>query len=218
VVHESHGGQLLLSQVSAAGVVDGIHWWNRLRPGADADLTGDQFLSGELVLPPGAMRRPGRRHSKFVVMSVDVDLVRAVTPELVEAISQLLPQLSSTARPVGEEALAALIEHEANNMLIARTEGEVVGMLTLVMLPIPTGLRARIEDVVVDKAARGRDVGAALTREAVRLAQTAGARTVDLTSRPSGMPRTGCTSGWDSNVASRSSIASPWTVEPLGTG
>ena len=64
-------------------------------------------------------------------------------------------------------------------------DGEILGTLTLVTFPIPTGLRAWIEDVVVDEAARGRGVGAALTQEAVRLAHEAGARTVDLTSRPS---------------------------------
>jgi ribosomal protein S18 acetylase RimI-like enzyme len=64
-------------------------------------------------------------------------------------------------------------------------DGEIMGALTLVMFPIPTGLRAWIEDVVVDQAARGRGVGAALTQEAVRLARTDGARSVDLTSRPS---------------------------------
>jgi ribosomal protein S18 acetylase RimI-like enzyme len=57
--------------------------------------------------------------------------------------------------------------------------------LTLVTFPIPTGLRAWIEDVVVDGEARGRGAGAALTTEAVRIARAAGARTVDLTSRPS---------------------------------
>jgi ribosomal protein S18 acetylase RimI-like enzyme len=60
-----------------------------------------------------------------------------------------------------------------------------VGTLTLAMFPIPTGVRAWIEDVVVDEAARGQRVGEALTVEAVRLAHAAGARTVDLTSRPS---------------------------------
>ena len=53
------------------------------------------------------------------------------------------------------------------------------------MFPIPTGLRAWIEDVVVDETGRGRGIGAALTEEAIRLARAAGARTVDLTSRPS---------------------------------
>jgi ribosomal protein S18 acetylase RimI-like enzyme len=68
---------------------------------------------------------------------------------------------------------------------MARVDGEIMGALTLVMFPIPTGTRAWIEDVVVDEAARGRGVGAALTQEAVRLAREQGARTVDLTSRPS---------------------------------
>ena len=58
-------------------------------------------------------------------------------------------------------------------------------MLTLAVFRIPTGIRAWIEDVVVDAEARGRGVGEALTREAVRVAGTHGARTVDLTSRPS---------------------------------
>jgi ribosomal protein S18 acetylase RimI-like enzyme len=61
----------------------------------------------------------------------------------------------------------------------------ISGALTLVMFPIPTGLRAWIEDVVVDEAARGQGIGEALSLEALRLAQAAGARTVDLTSRPS---------------------------------
>ena len=70
-------------------------------------------------------------------------------------------------------------------LLVARTEGTIVGTLTLAMFPIPTGFRAWIEDVVVDEAARGKGVGEALTNEAIGLARAAGARTVDLTSRPS---------------------------------
>ena len=53
------------------------------------------------------------------------------------------------------------------------------------MFRIPTGRCARIEDVVVDAAQRGKGVGEALTREALRVAQEAGVTTVDLTSRPS---------------------------------
>jgi ribosomal protein S18 acetylase RimI-like enzyme len=59
-----------------------------------------------------------------------------------------------------------------------------VGTLTLVLFPLPSGHRARVEDVVVDSAARGRGIAAALTRRALELAREAGARTVDLTSRP----------------------------------
>jgi ribosomal protein S18 acetylase RimI-like enzyme len=70
--------------------------------------------------------------------------------------------------------------------LVARGEDQrVVGTLTLVLYYIPTGVRAVIEDVVVDEAARGQGVGEALTRAALEVAAAKGARTVDLTSRPS---------------------------------
>jgi ribosomal protein S18 acetylase RimI-like enzyme len=58
-------------------------------------------------------------------------------------------------------------------------------MLTLAVFRIPTGVRAWIEDVVVDENQRGRGVGEALTQAALELASARGARTVDLTSRPS---------------------------------
>jgi ribosomal protein S18 acetylase RimI-like enzyme len=118
-------------------------------------------------------------------MTVTIERLREVTDEVVAAFGRLLPQLSSSAAPLDREALARLLSRETNTVLVARADGPIVGTLTLVMFPLPSGLRARIEDVVVDAAARGRGVGAALTDEAVRLARSAGARTVDLTSRPS---------------------------------
>jgi len=118
-------------------------------------------------------------------VSVDVEVVRSVTSEVVQAFGRLLPQLSGSTEALDAEALHGLVDWPGNQLLVARVDGEIRGTLTLVTFPIPTGLRASIEDVVVDEAARGRGVGAALTREAVRLARAAGARTVDLTSRPS---------------------------------
>ncbi|WP_433200128.1 GNAT family N-acetyltransferase [Dactylosporangium sp. CS-047395] len=118
-------------------------------------------------------------------MGVEVEVVRDVTDEIVQAFARLLPQLSRSAEPPSLEALQAVATWPGTHQLIARADGAIVGALTLVTFPIPTGLRAWIEDVVVDGAARGRGVGAALTQEAVRLARAAGARTVDLTSRPS---------------------------------
>jgi ribosomal protein S18 acetylase RimI-like enzyme len=118
-------------------------------------------------------------------MSIDVLLLREVTDEDVHAINRLLPQLSKSASPLDAAALQQIATWNGNSFLVARAAGEIVGMLTLVMFPIPTGLRVRIEDVVVDESARGQGVGAALSREAIRLARAAGARTIDLTSRPS---------------------------------
>ncbi|MEU5562862.1 GNAT family N-acetyltransferase [Micromonospora musae] len=118
-------------------------------------------------------------------MGVEIEVVRDITDDLVQAFARLLPQLSRSASPPDVESLTRLVAWPGNRLLVARVDGRIMGTLTLVTFPIPTGLRAWIEDVVVDEAARGRGVGAALTQEAVRLATADGARTVDLTSRPS---------------------------------
>ena len=117
-------------------------------------------------------------------MSVRVDIVREASQELVDAFDRLLPQLSSRAKPLDHEAVHRMVTCDANTVLVARTSEAIVGTLTLVLLPLPSGLRARVEDVVVDSQARGRGIAGLLTQEAVRIAREAGARTVDLTSRP----------------------------------
>jgi len=107
-----------------------------------------------------------------------------VTGEVVQAFARLIPQLSRSASPPGQAEIEAIVNSSANTVLLARSAGEITGTMTLVMFPLPTGLRAWIEDVVVDKSARGQGTGEAMMREAIRLAQEAGAKTVDLTSRP----------------------------------
>ncbi|WP_326702020.1 GNAT family N-acetyltransferase [Streptomyces cyaneofuscatus] len=117
-------------------------------------------------------------------MDVRVDIVRKASQELVDAFGRLLPQLSSTAKPLDHQAVQRMVTCDTNTVLVARTAEKIVGTLTLVMLPLPSGSRARIEDVVVDGGARGQGVAGLLTEEALRIAREAGARTVDLTSRP----------------------------------
>jgi ribosomal protein S18 acetylase RimI-like enzyme len=117
-------------------------------------------------------------------MSIQVEVIADITDEDLAAVNRLIPQLSRSAPPLSADALKQIVSWDGNYLLIARDGDRVVGMLTLVTFPIPTGLRAWIEDVVVDEAARGQGVGAALTQEAVRRSRAVGARTVDLTSRP----------------------------------
>ena len=110
-----------------------------------------------------------------------------VDDELVAAFVALTPQLSSSSPAPGSDELAAIVASPATVLFVARDvdTGDIVGSLTLALFRIPTGLRAWIEDVVVDEAARGKGVGAALTETAMARAKSEGARTVDLTSRPS---------------------------------
>lgn len=109
-----------------------------------------------------------------------------VTAGLVDTFARLIPQLSSSSPPPGHAELVEMVTSPASVLLVARDpSGAIIGSLTLALFRVPTGLRAWIEDVVVDESARGGGVGEALVLDAVRRAQQAGVRSVDLTSRPS---------------------------------
>ncbi len=117
--------------------------------------------------------------------NLTIEEATRVDDDLVDAFAALVPQLSRRApAPVAAE-LEAIVRTPATVLLVARDDTRrVVGSLTLAVFRIPTGVRAWIEDVVVDGVARGSGVGAALVKAALERAEAAGARTVDLTSRP----------------------------------
>src|SRR4051795_82683 len=118
-------------------------------------------------------------------MTVEVVIADQVDDELMAAFASLIPQLSFSSPPPTAEQLAEIVSSRDSVLYLARVDGRIAGSLTLAFYRIPTGLRAWIEDVVVDAAARGHGVGAALNRWAIDIAAQQGARTVDLTSRPS---------------------------------
>jgi ribosomal protein S18 acetylase RimI-like enzyme len=115
---------------------------------------------------------------------VRIDVVESVSAELVDAFERLVPLLSASASAPSAQELEAIVVSPSTSLLVARDGERIAGTLTLAVFRIPTGLRAWIEDVVVDESARGQGVGEALTRKAVELARSAGARSVELTSRP----------------------------------
>ena len=120
-----------------------------------------------------------------------VELITAATPELHEAMGRLLPQLSRSAAPMSEADVERFLSQSSVHLFVFRAEtadadgnNPILGMLSLATFEIPTGVRAWVEDVVVDEAARGQGAGLALVEAAIEHAKTVGARTVDLTSRP----------------------------------
>jgi ribosomal protein S18 acetylase RimI-like enzyme len=118
-------------------------------------------------------------------MAVVVEKAETVTDEIVAAFEVLIPQLSSSNPAPKRAELEEIVQSSATDLFLARVDGQIVGSLTLATFRIPTGLRAWIEDVVVDDSARGHGVGAALNIAALEEARRRGAVTVDLTSRPS---------------------------------
>lgn len=139
-----------------------------------------------------------------------VDEVQDVSPELAMRLRELVAQLSSSAKAPTDDELKSIAASPATRLLVARDEdATVLGMLTLAVFRIPTGVRAWIEDVVVDEAARGRGVGRALTRRALELGRAEGARTVEMTSRPTRVAANRLYEQMGLRCATRTCIASP---------
>lgn len=138
-----------------------------------------------MVTVPGSRRTSTCTYDSGMVL---VQECATVDDELVAVMASLIPQLSSSSPPPTREELEAIVASDATHLLVAlegSASGPILGSMTLVVFRIPTGVRAWIEDVVVDTAARGKGVGEALNRAALELAARRGAKTVDLTSRPS---------------------------------
>ncbi|MCU1500832.1 MAG: hypothetical protein JWM12_186 [Ilumatobacteraceae bacterium] len=117
-------------------------------------------------------------------VTASIEIATAPTPELVDALAALLPQLSSSPPPSAVE-LGEVLAAPGTVLFVARVDGRIVGALTLVTFRIPTGPKAWIEDVVVDESARGHGVGETLNRAALDEAARRGIDSVSLTSRPS---------------------------------
>ena len=136
---------------------------------------------------------------------MSVELVTESTPEVVEAMGRLIPQLSRSAPPLDAAGARRFLSQGCVHLFVFRPDTDeggtgtsvtgtaggdapqgrpILGMLSLVVFEIPTGVRAWVEDVVVDAAARGQGAGQALVGAALAHSDALGARTVDLTSRP----------------------------------
>ncbi|HVV38125.1 MAG TPA: GNAT family N-acetyltransferase [Acidimicrobiales bacterium] len=126
-------------------------------------------------------------------MNVVISEATVVDDDLVAAFARLIPQLSSSNPAPDRNALAAIVDNPDVFLFLARDaddakddeRGRIIGSLTLVTFRIPTGLRAWIEDVVVDDAIRRSGAATKLTTTALAKAKELGVATVDLTSRPS---------------------------------
>jgi len=113
-----------------------------------------------------------------------IEVVGVVDDDLVAAFARLIPQLSSSSPPPTTEQLCELVSNDDVVLFVARVDGHIMGTLTLAFYRIPTGLKAWIEDVVVDDLARGKGLGAALNQAALVEAKSRDAKDVSLTSRP----------------------------------
>ena len=112
-----------------------------------------------------------------------IERATEATVELVETIAALMPQLTEARTPPTLEQLQEVVENQT--LLVAYDDGGgIVGTTTLVLYRVSSGVKGRIEDVIVDESARGKGVGEALVREGMRRANEAGVLMLELTSMP----------------------------------
>jgi ribosomal protein S18 acetylase RimI-like enzyme len=117
---------------------------------------------------------------------INISELTEASSSVLQSINELLPQLSSSAQVISMDRLSELVESDNTIIFIGTDEsGQILGMLSLIVMKIPTGNKAWIEDVVVDQSARGKGMGKALMNHALEKAKELAVKSVDLTSRPS---------------------------------
>jgi ribosomal protein S18 acetylase RimI-like enzyme len=116
---------------------------------------------------------------------MQIERVTEATGELLQAMQRLVPQLTSNNPPPSMDDLQALLASGSSVLFLARAEGgSILGAANVTVYRVPTGVRAIIEDVIVDESARGQGIGEALVRQALDEAKARGAPAVTLTSNP----------------------------------
>ena len=115
-------------------------------------------------------------------MTVRVDAVTEATPEIHDALVRLLPQLNPKLPVPDMERLRRLLADPAVTLLIARDGDAIVGTTTVIVYTTPFWIKARLDEVVVDAAARGQGVGEALVMAALGVGRQRGAQVAELQS------------------------------------
>ena len=116
---------------------------------------------------------------------MQIEQVTEATEEIFEAFQRLVPQLTSNSPAPTREDLQTLAESESSLLFTARGEdGRIAGSACVTVYRVPTGVRAIIEDVIVDEDSRGQGIGEALVQRALEAARERGAPAVTLTSNP----------------------------------
>lgn len=114
-----------------------------------------------------------------------IERITHMDESFVNAFENLMPQLTGKDEYPSYEELQKIIEADNVHLCFAFDDNEkIIGTITVVFVRIPTGVKAWIEDVIVDKEARGKGVGTAMIWHAIQIARKKRVEKVDLTSHP----------------------------------
>lgn len=115
---------------------------------------------------------------------MEIKDIAIVDENVINAFNRLLPQLTNDIQMPSKEYLQSLAESENTHLIIAYDGNVIIGTTTLIINKLPSGIKAWIEDVIVDDTVRGKGVGKQLVNFAIKLAKEKGIKKIDLTSNP----------------------------------
>ncbi len=107
------------------------------------------------------------------------------SPNILRDINCLISQLSSSAKPLSPQSFKDMLQACDIHLVGAEDGKKVIGMGTLVVMRTTVGVRARIEDVVVDEHYRGQGLGEKLSKKLIQIARREKVKAIELSSRPS---------------------------------
>lgn len=109
--------------------------------------------------------------------------VKRADKKILAVVNRLLPQLSRTAKSLSWRQFREMVT-DKNNFFVGVWDGRnMIGMGLVVFILTPVGLRARLEDMVIDEKYRGKGLGSILTRQLISEAKKRKARWIEFTSR-----------------------------------
>ncbi len=115
---------------------------------------------------------------------IHLEQAREASDELLTAMQRLMAQLTAVPPPDMAE-LDKMLSSSATTLFLARQADEtIIGMAALTVFRVPSGLKAWIEDVVVDESRRGKGIGESLTVACINHARKLGVSSIHLTSNP----------------------------------
>lgn len=140
-------------------------------------------IAGEVLVP--ATNKTVTQHLQTLNERCTIAQLLAASAEHLEALQRLLPQLTERPTEFSSSDLEQLCASPLTAVyLLSDEENRIQATCTLCYAPSPTGVKAWLEDVVVDSDARGRGYAKRIVQHAISQAQQQGAKSLNLTSRP----------------------------------
>jgi len=119
---------------------------------------------------------------------IKIEVLKKPSRQDLKDINRLIPQIADRPHLLTMRELKQVVLQDSCRLIVARMKQEeknrIVGMSAVSLVYVPTGLITMIEDVVVDKDARGLGLGKKLTKKMISVAVKKRAKHISLTTHP----------------------------------